>query len=604
MRIGLLSVKGEKILDSVRQLIRALNYQQTANDCNASKWGPGVMLKCIAAIGSILWISTIIFVYTQLSTNSNVPARSSESIRNWRETLEILETLKSQNDELKRIIEAEREQREKEHSTILLAQQNGNAKIGDDSPKRVLAPPMNAESQANELKFNVEVERRLLDDRIREMFYRVHSSGIQKDAKSRFEEQLISLMGLSGRLEVADGSEEVRRIKRKKITERIMSGIQKLQKPEACNKAKILVCNLNKECGFGCQLHHVTYCAISALATMRTLVLQNNGKSWKYSRNGWESVFLPISPCKYDDAVASDLPVQFSEHSQARVVSLGIVDSLVRRPDFLPQAVPSSIINDLIMLHSNPPAFFIGTVISYLMRMNPETQKKLDEAASKIPIEKGPIVGLQVRRTDKVGTEAAFHKLSEYMEWTEYWFKVEERKLGRNVTRRVFIASDDPSVVPEAKKSYPQYEVYGSTEIAQTAQVNNRYSDDSLIGVITDIYILSKLDYLVCTFSSQVCRMGYELRQPTGADDGSKFHSLDDIYYFGGQQAHEVVAIEDHAAHSQIEFDFKTGDKIGIAGNHWDGFSKGSHRKTSKTGLFPSYKVMNDWRTYNFTVIV
>lgn len=38
--------------------------------------------------------------------------------------------------------------------------------------------------------------------------------------------------------------------------------------------------------------------------------------------------------------------------------------------------------------------------------------------------------------------------------------------------------------------------------------------------------------------------MGYELRQPSGADDGSKFHSLDDIYYFGGQQGMHIIVTE------------------------------------------------------------
>lgn len=37
----------------------------------------------------------------------------------------------------------------------------------------------------------------------------------------------------------------------------------------------------------------------------------------------------------------------------------------------------------------------------------------------------------------------------------------------------------------------------------------------------------------------------------------------------------------------------QVGDGIGIAGNHWDGFSKGTNRKTGVTGLFPSYKVEN-----------
>ena len=45
------------------------------------------------------------------------------------------------------------------------------------------------------------------------------------------------------------------------------------------------------------------------------------------------------------------------------------------------------------------------------------------------------------------------------------------------------------------------------------AAVNSRYNLASLKGVIVDIHMLSQSDYLVCTFSSQVCRIAYEIQQ-------------------------------------------------------------------------------------------
>lgn len=51
---------------------------------------------------------------------------------------------------------------------------------------------------------------------------------------------------------------------------------------------------------------------------------------------------------------------------------------------------------------------------------------------------------------------------------------------------------------------YPNYVFYGDTKIAQSAGLGSRYSKDSLRGVMVDIYMLSKCDYLSCTFSSQV----------------------------------------------------------------------------------------------------
>ena len=50
---------------------------------------------------------------------------------------------------------------------------------------------------------------------------------------------------------------------------------------------------MSKQCGYGCQLHHVTYCMIMAYATERTLILESEG--WRYAQKGWETLFLPLS---------------------------------------------------------------------------------------------------------------------------------------------------------------------------------------------------------------------------------------------------------------------------------------------------------------------
>ena len=65
------------------------------------------------------------------------------------------------------------------------------------------------------------------------------------------------------------------------------------QNPADCSKAKKVLCDLHKGCGFGCQIHHLTYCLITAYALGRTLVLDSHG--WRYAPKGWESVFMPLS---------------------------------------------------------------------------------------------------------------------------------------------------------------------------------------------------------------------------------------------------------------------------------------------------------------------
>lgn len=62
---------------------------------------------------------------------------------------------------------------------------------------------------------------------------------------------------------------------------------------------------------------------------------------------------------------------------------------------------------------------------------------------------------VHVRRTDKVGTEAAFHSIDEYMTYVVDWYDKEDMKRQRlgsdKMERLVYIASDDPNVHSEAR---------------------------------------------------------------------------------------------------------------------------------------------------------
>lgn len=77
--------------------------------------------------------------------------------------------------------------------------------------------------------------------------------------------------------------------------------------------------------------------------------------------------------------------------------------------------------------------------------------------------------------------------------------------------------------------------------------------------------------------------------QTLHVDPSSNYYSLDDIYYYGGQQGHDVIAFMENKAKGQVQF--KVGDRLGIAGNEKNGFSVGQHRSTRARGYYPSYKV-------------
>ena len=97
----------------------------------------------------------------------------------------------------------------------------------------------------------------------------------------------------------------------------------------------------------------------------------------------------------------------------------------------------------------------------------------------------------------------------------------------------------------------------------------------------------------------QVCRIAYELMQSLHPDASDRIHSLDDVYWMGGMYDHEQNVIYPHQG-NENELTLEVGDVIRLAGNHWDGYSKGMNLRTNKVGLFPSYKVVEKYRLIDY----
>ena len=65
-------------------------------------------------------------------------------------------------------------------------------------------------------------------------------------------------------------------------------------------------------------------------------------------------------------------------------------------------------------------------------------------------VEHAFLCSVQVRRTDKINTEAAYHGIDEYMLHVEEWYQ--KHGMTHHIERkRVFIATDDPTVIKEAR---------------------------------------------------------------------------------------------------------------------------------------------------------
>ncbi|CAH8505084.1 unnamed protein product [Heterobilharzia americana] len=452
-----------------------------------------------------------------------------------------------------------------------------NAKIGklkDSSPKKLSTSLNDVENSVKRIK------NQLLDI---SLYLQVDIDGIGR-VNHALESQINGLHDLSHQLQ---------------------SELVRLQNPIDCKTAKYVVASLNRPCAFGCNAHHLMHCFQMAYATGRTLVLStSSGDSYT---NWWIDNFLPLSnKCSVND-ISSTIHNSFIDQKALdtyQAVICPYINEISSLFTWSPPAVPWHISEKLSLLHGTPFIWFTGQLAAYLMRPKFDLNEEM-KMFSKNRSE-SPIVGIHIRRTDKINTEAAFHSLEEYMNEVERYFQfIDARRqmMSRTeewkddikspfhqriyhqlepIQRRVFIATDDPTVFDEAKSKYKNYTFY-----------------DSIMGIVVDILLLSKTDYIVCTFSSQVCRLAYELMQSNYLEFGDasqQFHSLDDIYYFGGQQSspYEVIIPDD-------ENNLQLGELVHFYGNHWNGYSKVEKLNSNRRIIAPAFKFSPRIITANMT---
>ncbi|CAM9841230.1 alpha-(1,6)-fucosyltransferase [Lampetra fluviatilis] len=569
----------------------------------------------------LAWGSLLVYMGGHLIRD---PEMGEHSSRELSKIMAKLERLKQQNDDLRQMAEALRVSEQQGEPVVpsspqrvkgleeRLAQaqmelsfykekyQQENAKQASEVGPAVSAVATAARIPAGP-GTDHELLRRKVENGIKEFWFFVRSElkKMQHDAGDHPKEKITMMLQDMGhqqrsimtdllKLSEADGAAEWRAREAKDLSDLVQQRFHFLQNPKDCRTARKLVCNINKGCGYGCQLHHVVYCFMIAYGTQRTMILESRG--WRYSPKGFEKFFQPVSEtCRDRSGKSTGHWSGEANDRDVQVVELPIVDSLHPRPPYLPLAVPEDLWERVSRLHGDPSVWWVSQFIKFLVRPQPQLEQEIQQNAEKMGFEH-PIVGVHVRRTDKVGTEAAFHAIEEYMSHVEEHFELLARSAPVEV-KRVYLATDDPGLLAEAKAKYPSYVFISDNAISRSAGLQNRYSEQSLIGVIMDVHFLAHSDFLVCTFSSQVCRVAYEIMQTLHTDASASFRSLDDIYYFGGQNAHNQAAVYRHEPRSPDEIALEPGDTVGVAGNHWDGYSKGVNRRTGQTGLYPSYKV-------------
>ena len=128
-----------------------------------------------------------------------------------------------------------------------------------------------------------------------ESMIRDKNSSLQSETKKMIlegQDRYNSLRLLLDELEETDGFQAWRKKEAKDLSDVVQGRLHALQHPTNCSMTPKLVCNLNIDCGFGCQLHHVVYCLIVAYGSGRTLLLKSS--DWNYGKGAFEKVFKPL----------------------------------------------------------------------------------------------------------------------------------------------------------------------------------------------------------------------------------------------------------------------------------------------------------------------
>jgi glycoprotein 6-alpha-L-fucosyltransferase len=106
-------------------------------------------------------------------------------------------------------------------------------------------------------------------------------------------------------LSTTDSLGEWRKREAIQLTNKVQKDFESLQNPKNCDDQRKIICDLNKACGFGCQVHHVMFCFITSYFNNRTMILESG--NWRYNSRGFEAYFKPLSEtCKSSKDIIVD----------------------------------------------------------------------------------------------------------------------------------------------------------------------------------------------------------------------------------------------------------------------------------------------------------
>ncbi len=339
------------------------------------------------------------------------------------------------------------------------------------------------------------------------------------------ENMAVNLAAQISAMDRVSGQAEQRRLSLVSLGQRLLRRITQSQNPTDCGKAKFIVTSL-PECGFGCQAHHAAVALRLALAQNRTLFIDGHA---------WFDIYLPVTNCTKPGST-SDVIEQANIY--ATVGRMG------------PPGLIREWADALMDLHESPYAWFHGHLLRYILRLAPSnfSERVAKDIAA---INPRPFAGLHIRRTDKLIWEAKAYPISQYMREVQRYFKqvdLEERCISGEETpspeNAACLATDDHGVFVNATHLYPHYRFVKSP---YTVPLISRATREGVESITYDVMYLASCDFVVCTFSSNICRLIYELMLTSMEKKGDRtrdVHSLDYFYFVHAEKKRNWILRE------------------------------------------------------------
>lgn len=372
---------------------------------------------------------------------------------------------------------------------------------------------------------------------------KISEDDLKKDLITRENVNLIEVESLMNQLSVT----EWRKKRSSEIREAVSLRIHKLQNPTNCSNVQYVYCSVSKY-GFTSQIHRILFCFVRAYYESRMVILNIN--SGYFHDEPWTAIFQPLSDPDNNCLLNFNL-------EKARNVVLENEERGHRR---LLGQLPKEYAQEIVSITNEPMAWFHSIFIKYIMRLSPSMTAKVDQVKKNLNFSP-PIVGLHIRRGDKLQREARKHEVSEYMKHASNFFE-KLQLFGRNVDdRKIFVATDDPSALRELELKYRNYTILSNEAVAKEAsKLHGRYSSKVLDGIVMDLNLLGHTDFIIGTFSSGVSRLGLELllaRDPTSLHTAV---SLDVPFRFDRACNPERIAVYNYNPERVNEWSLKSGE--------------------------------------------